>query len=108
MAYGRTGCYLGETGKAGQVSQVVATQGPECVHIPPPALPCFFPLRTVQLSLPPTLHLEGFSGKYVAVQLHLHWGQKGSPGGSEHQINSEATAAEVPGSKAWTSAQGQA
>ncbi|XP_057356658.1 carbonic anhydrase 14 isoform X4 [Manis pentadactyla] len=51
--------------------------------------------HTVQLSLPPTLHLEGFSGKYVAVQLHLHWGQKGSPGGSEHQINSEATAAEL-------------
>ncbi|XP_036880754.1 carbonic anhydrase 14 isoform X15 [Manis javanica] len=51
--------------------------------------------HTVQLSLPPTLHLEGFSRKYVAVQLHLHWGEKGSPGGSEHQINSEATAAEV-------------
>ncbi|XP_017516553.1 carbonic anhydrase 14 isoform X4 [Manis javanica] len=51
--------------------------------------------HTVQLSLPPTLHLEGFSRKYVAVQLHLHWGEKGSPGGSEHQINSEATAAEL-------------
>ncbi|XP_010614685.1 carbonic anhydrase 14 isoform X12 [Fukomys damarensis] len=51
--------------------------------------------HTVQLSLPPTLELGGLPRKYVAAQLHLHWGQKGSPGGSEHQINSEATAAEV-------------
>ncbi|XP_023572172.1 carbonic anhydrase 14 isoform X4 [Octodon degus] len=49
----------------------------------------------VQLSLPPTLYLGGLPRKYVAAQLHLHWGQKGSPGGSEHQINSEATAAEL-------------
>lgn len=51
---------------------------------------------TVQLSLPPTLHLGGLPRKYTAAQLHLHWGQKGSQEGSEHQINSEATAAEVP------------
>ncbi|XP_024908074.1 carbonic anhydrase 14 [Pteropus alecto] len=51
--------------------------------------------HTVQLSLPPSLYLEGLPRKYVAAQLHLHWGQKGSPGGSEHQINSEATAAEL-------------
>ncbi|XP_036128383.1 carbonic anhydrase 14 isoform X1 [Molossus molossus] len=51
--------------------------------------------HTVQLSLPPTLYLEGLPRKYVAVQLHLHWGQKGFPRGSEHQINSEATAAEL-------------
>lgn len=51
--------------------------------------------HTVQLSLPPTLHLEGLPRKYVAAQLHLHWGQKGSPGGSEHKINGEATAAEL-------------
>ncbi|XP_019480884.1 PREDICTED: carbonic anhydrase 14 isoform X2 [Hipposideros armiger] len=51
--------------------------------------------HTVQLSLPPTLYLEGLPQKYVAAQLHLHWGQKGSPGGSEHQINSQATAAEL-------------
>ncbi|XP_010614682.1 carbonic anhydrase 14 isoform X10 [Fukomys damarensis] len=51
--------------------------------------------HTVQLSLPPTLELGGLPRKYVAAQLHLHWGQKGSPGGSEHQINSEATAAEL-------------
>ncbi|KAK1329087.1 hypothetical protein QTO34_011264 [Cnephaeus nilssonii] len=51
--------------------------------------------HTVQLSLPPTLYLEGLPGKYVAVQLHLHWGQKGSLMGSEHQINSKATAAEL-------------
>ncbi|XP_012892689.1 PREDICTED: carbonic anhydrase 14-like, partial [Dipodomys ordii] len=48
-----------------------------------------------QLSLPPTLYLGGLPRKYVAAQLHLHWGQKGLPGGSEHQINSEATAAEL-------------
>ncbi|KAM6217850.1 carbonic anhydrase 14 isoform 1-T1 [Rhynchocyon petersi] len=51
--------------------------------------------HTVQLSLPPTLYLEGLPRRYVAAQLHLHWGQRGSPGGSEHQINSEATAAEL-------------
>ncbi|XP_006861422.1 PREDICTED: carbonic anhydrase 14 [Chrysochloris asiatica] len=51
--------------------------------------------HTVQLSLPPTLYLEGFPRRYVAAQLHLHWGQKGSPGGSEHQLNGEATAAEL-------------
>ncbi|XP_024425903.2 carbonic anhydrase 14 isoform X3 [Desmodus rotundus] len=51
--------------------------------------------HTVQLSLPPTLHLEGLPRKYVAAQLHLHWGQKGSPKGSEHQVNSEASAAEL-------------
>lgn len=58
------------------------------------------PLLTVQLSLPPSLYLEGLPRKYVAAQLHLHWGQKGSPGGSEHQIDSEAAAAEVPGRSA--------
>ncbi|PNI22755.1 CA14 isoform 1 [Pan troglodytes] len=51
--------------------------------------------HTVQLSLPSTLYLGGLPRKYVAAQLHLHWGQKGSPGGSEHQINSEATVAEL-------------
>ncbi|XP_020011359.1 carbonic anhydrase 14 isoform X2 [Castor canadensis] len=51
--------------------------------------------HTVQLSLPPTLYLGGLPRKYVAAQLHLHWGQKGTPVGSEHQINSEATAAEL-------------
>ncbi|XP_036045737.1 carbonic anhydrase 14 isoform X2 [Onychomys torridus] len=51
--------------------------------------------QPVQLSLPPTLHLGGLPRKYTAAQLHLHWGQKGSQEGSEHQINSEATAAEL-------------
>ncbi|XP_045861806.1 carbonic anhydrase 14 isoform X4 [Meles meles] len=51
--------------------------------------------HTVQLSLPSTMYLEGLPRKYVAAQLHLHWGKTGSLGGSEHQINSEATAAEV-------------
>lgn len=51
---------------------------------------------TVQLSLPSTMHLGGLPRKYTAAQLHLHWGQKGSQEGSEHQINSEATVAEVP------------
>ncbi|CAD7693104.1 unnamed protein product [Nyctereutes procyonoides] len=51
--------------------------------------------HTVQLSLPPTMYLEGLPRKYVAAQLHLHWGETGSLGGSEHQINGEATAAEL-------------
>ncbi|XP_038278968.1 carbonic anhydrase 14 isoform X6 [Canis lupus baileyi] len=51
--------------------------------------------HTVQLSLPPTMYLEGLPRKYVAAQLHLHWGETGSLRGSEHQINGEATAAEL-------------
>ncbi|XP_052035688.1 carbonic anhydrase 14 [Apodemus sylvaticus] len=51
--------------------------------------------HTVQLSLPPTLRLRGLPRQYTAAQLHLHWGQKGSLEGSEHQIDSEATAAEL-------------
>ncbi|KAG8509211.1 Carbonic anhydrase 14 [Galemys pyrenaicus] len=51
--------------------------------------------HTVQLSLPPTLHLEGLPHRYAATQLHLHWGGKGSPGGSEHQIDGEPAAAEL-------------
>ncbi|XP_047581983.1 carbonic anhydrase 14 isoform X2 [Lutra lutra] len=51
--------------------------------------------HTVKLSLPSTMYLEGLPRKYVAAQLHLHWGKTGSLGGSEHQINSEATAAEL-------------
>ncbi|XP_055459692.1 carbonic anhydrase 14 isoform X2 [Psammomys obesus] len=49
----------------------------------------------IQLSLPPSLHLGGLPRKYTAAQLHLHWGQKGSREGSEHQIDGEATAAEL-------------
>lgn len=71
----------------------------ETAHIPLPTLACSF--FTVQLSLPPTLHLGGLPRKYTAAQLHLHWGQKGTLKGSEHQINSEATAAEVPGNSHW-------
>lgn len=90
-----------EAEKAGRVSQEpVASEWWECVHTPPPTLACSLFL-TVQLSLPPTMYLEGLPRKYVAAQLHLHWGETGSLGGSEHQINSEATAAEVPGGKAW-------
>ncbi|XP_055966198.1 carbonic anhydrase 14 isoform X1 [Sorex fumeus] len=51
--------------------------------------------HTVQLSLPPSLYLEGFPQKYAAAQLHLHWGQRGRPWGSEHHVDSEATAAEL-------------
>lgn len=81
--------------RAGRGSRLVGAPGggdaSTLLHRP------WLPLLTVQLSLPPSLYLEGLPRKYVAAQLHLHWGQKGSPGGSEHQINSEATAAEVPG-----------
>lgn len=80
----------------------MATQGWGCVRLPLPTLARSL-FCTVQLSLPPTLYLEGLPRKYVAVQLHLHWGQKGSLEGSEHQINSKATAAEVPESEAWAS-----
>lgn len=62
-----------------------------------PATPLGSLVFTVQLSLPPTLYLEGFAQKYVAAQLHLHWGRKGTLRGSEHHVDGEATAAEVRG-----------
>lgn len=62
-----------------------------------PATPLGSLVFTVQLALPPTLYLEGFTQKYVAAQLHLHWGQKGTLRGSEHHVDGEATAAEVRG-----------
>ncbi|XP_044305165.1 carbonic anhydrase 14 isoform X1 [Varanus komodoensis] len=51
--------------------------------------------HTVQLSLPQSLRLHGLPSKYSAVQLHLHWGGKGHPKGSEHQVDGRAFPAEL-------------
>ncbi|KAM4742030.1 carbonic anhydrase 4b [Anableps anableps] len=46
--------------------------------------------HTVQLDLPPGIVISGghLAANYKAVQVHLHWGNNGSPG-SEHTIDGE-------------------
>ncbi|XP_072283692.1 carbonic anhydrase 14 [Pyxicephalus adspersus] len=51
--------------------------------------------HTVQLSLPSSMKIHGLSNNYTAVQLHLHWGSKEHPGGSEHYIDDEEYPAEL-------------
>ncbi|XP_060614009.2 carbonic anhydrase 14 isoform X1 [Anolis sagrei] len=51
--------------------------------------------HTVQLSLPQTLRLHGLPSIYSGVQMHLHWGSKGRPGGSEHQVDGQSFPAEL-------------
>ncbi|XP_053561157.1 carbonic anhydrase 14 [Bombina bombina] len=51
--------------------------------------------HTVVMSLPPSMYLRGLPKKFTAVQLHLHWGSKTNPGGSEHQIDNEIFPAEL-------------
>uniref|UniRef100_UPI00398E821B carbonic anhydrase 14-like n=1 Tax=Pristiophorus japonicus TaxID=55135 RepID=UPI00398E821B len=51
--------------------------------------------HTVQLNLPPTMHISSLDNRYTAVQLHLHWGSSALTEGSEHRVNGEATHAEL-------------
>uniref|UniRef100_A0A8C4SBP7 Alpha-carbonic anhydrase domain-containing protein n=1 Tax=Erpetoichthys calabaricus TaxID=27687 RepID=A0A8C4SBP7_ERPCA len=51
--------------------------------------------HTVVMSLPNYMSLEGLPKKYSAVQLHLHWGSRGTEEGSEHQLNGKTYLAEV-------------
>lgn len=51
--------------------------------------------HTVRLNLPPSLHLRGLPFRYSASQLHLHWGDRSNPRGSEHTIAGEHFAAEL-------------
>ncbi|XP_063001813.1 carbonic anhydrase 14 isoform X2 [Elgaria multicarinata webbii] len=51
--------------------------------------------HTVQMSLPQSMRLHGLPRMYSAVQLHFHWGRKGTADGSEHQVDGRAFPAEL-------------
>ncbi|XP_066491610.1 carbonic anhydrase 12 [Tiliqua scincoides] len=51
--------------------------------------------HSVRMSLSPTMHIRGFPSQYSAAQLHLHWGDRNKPEGSEHTISGKHFAAEL-------------
>uniref|UniRef100_A0A3Q3RUZ0 Carbonic anhydrase n=1 Tax=Mastacembelus armatus TaxID=205130 RepID=A0A3Q3RUZ0_9TELE len=51
--------------------------------------------HSIQLSLPPKMHISSLPQRYTAAQLHLHWGSSSRPTGSEHLVNNKQYAAEV-------------
>ncbi|XP_077452862.1 carbonic anhydrase 14 [Stigmatopora argus] len=51
--------------------------------------------HTVQVGLPWTMSVSGLPGRYAAAQLHLHWGSKSNPAGSEHTVDGKRYAAEL-------------
>ncbi|XP_036391385.1 carbonic anhydrase 12 isoform X1 [Megalops cyprinoides] len=51
--------------------------------------------HSVQLSLPPRMHISSLPHHYSAAQLHLHWGSPSQPEGSEHTINGKRFTAEM-------------
>lgn len=55
----------------------------------------YFFWSTVQISLPPRMHISSLPHLYTAAQLHFHWGSSSRPTGSEHMVNSKQYAAEV-------------
>lgn len=51
--------------------------------------------HSVQLTLPPYMHLTGLPHRYSAAQLHFHWGTPNVQAGSEHTVNGKQFAAEM-------------
>uniref|UniRef100_A0A5F9DPV5 Carbonic anhydrase n=1 Tax=Oryctolagus cuniculus TaxID=9986 RepID=A0A5F9DPV5_RABIT len=49
----------------------------------------------VRLNLPPDMYLQGLPSRYTATQLHLHWGNRNDPYGSEHTVGGKQFAAEL-------------
>lgn len=49
----------------------------------------------MRLNLTPDMHLQGLQSRYTATQLHLHWGNRNDPHGSEHTVGGKHFAAEV-------------
>ncbi|XP_007905957.1 carbonic anhydrase 12 isoform X1 [Callorhinchus milii] len=45
--------------------------------------------HALKLSLLPTMHITSLPDRYTAVQLHMHWGSKAEPNGSEHTISGQ-------------------
>ncbi|XP_057693064.1 carbonic anhydrase 12 isoform X1 [Corythoichthys intestinalis] len=51
--------------------------------------------HTVQVLLPSGMTVSGLPQRYTATQLHIHWGSKTNPLGSEHTVNGKQYAAEL-------------
>uniref|UniRef100_G1SM71 Carbonic anhydrase n=1 Tax=Oryctolagus cuniculus TaxID=9986 RepID=G1SM71_RABIT len=51
--------------------------------------------HSVRLNLPPDMYLQGLPSRYTATQLHLHWGNRNDPYGSEHTVGGKQFAAEL-------------
>ncbi|XP_015996596.2 carbonic anhydrase 12 isoform X2 [Rousettus aegyptiacus] len=51
--------------------------------------------HSVKLKLPPAMHIQGLPSRYSATQLHLHWGNRNDPHGSEHTVGGKHFAAEL-------------
>ncbi|KAB1277734.1 Carbonic anhydrase 12 [Camelus dromedarius] len=49
----------------------------------------------VKLKLPKDMQIQGLGARYNASQLHLHWGDRNDPHGSEHTIGGKHFAAEL-------------
>ncbi|XP_043380664.1 carbonic anhydrase 12 isoform X3 [Chelonia mydas] len=50
--------------------------------------------HSVRMSLFPTMHIRKLPFQYTATQLHLHWGNRNKPEGSEHTVSGRHFAAE--------------
>ncbi|XP_074989102.1 carbonic anhydrase 12 isoform X3 [Caretta caretta] len=53
--------------------------------------------HSVRMSLFPTMHIRKLPFQYTATQLHLHWGNRNKPEGSEHTVSGRHFAAEFCG-----------
>ena len=51
----------------------------------------------MKVKLPKDMQVRGLGARYNASQLHLHWGDKNDPHGSEHTVGGKHFAAEVSG-----------
>uniref|UniRef100_A0A8C0GAQ6 Carbonic anhydrase n=1 Tax=Chelonoidis abingdonii TaxID=106734 RepID=A0A8C0GAQ6_CHEAB len=51
--------------------------------------------HSVRMSLFPTMHIRNLPFQYTATQLHLHWGNRNKPEGSEHTVSGRHFAAEL-------------
>ncbi|XP_029431637.1 carbonic anhydrase 12 isoform X2 [Rhinatrema bivittatum] len=51
--------------------------------------------HSVRMSLPASMYIRSLPFRYTAAQLHLHWGNRNKPWGSEHRISGKQFAAEL-------------
>lgn len=66
------------------------------------ALKAASPFLPVRLNLNSDMYIQGFQPhQYRAEQLHLHWGNRNDPHGSEHTVSGKHFAAEVSGQSVW-------
>lgn len=60
------------------------------------------PFFTVRLNLNSDMYIQGLQPhQYRAEQLHLHWGNRNDPRGSEHTVSGKHFAAEVSERPVW-------